>query len=73
MTTPHINAKPGAFAETILMPGDPLRAKLIAETYLEDAEQVCDVRNMLHRDIQRPTPVCNGTWHGYPVLLNLRS
>ncbi|MFD2177991.1 purine-nucleoside phosphorylase [Veronia pacifica] len=46
MTTPHINAKPGAFAETILMPGDPLRAKLIAETYLEDAELVCDVRNM---------------------------
>ena len=45
--TPHINAKAGAFAETCLMPGDPLRAKHIAETFLEGAEQVTDVRNML--------------------------
>lgn len=36
MSTPHINANPGDFAETIIMSGDPLRAKLIAETYLED-------------------------------------
>lgn len=47
MSTPHINAKDGAFAETVLMPGDPLRAKYIAETYLDQAEQVTDVRNML--------------------------
>ena len=47
MTTPHINAKDGAFSETILMPGDPLRAKYIAEKFLEDAIQVTDVRNML--------------------------
>jgi len=46
MSTPHINAQPGDFAETVLMPGDPLRAKFIAETYLEDVKQVCDVRNM---------------------------
>ncbi|MBB6055190.1 purine-nucleoside phosphorylase [Tolumonas osonensis] len=46
MATPHINAKEGAFAETVLMPGDPLRAKYIAETYLENAELVTDVRNM---------------------------
>ncbi|EEX36198.1 purine-nucleoside phosphorylase [Vibrio metschnikovii] len=46
MATPHINAQAGAFAETILMPGDPLRAKFIAETYLDDVTQVCDVRNM---------------------------
>lgn len=46
MATPHIDAKAGAFAETVLMPGDPLRAKHIAETYLENAEQVCGVRNM---------------------------
>ncbi|WP_422444662.1 MULTISPECIES: purine-nucleoside phosphorylase [unclassified Endozoicomonas] len=45
--TPHINAKPGAFADVCLMPGDPLRAKHIAETFLESAEQVTDVRNML--------------------------
>ncbi len=45
--TPHINAKAGAFAETCLMPGDPLRAKHIADTFLEGAEQVTDVRNML--------------------------
>ena len=46
MATPHINAQPGDFAETVLMPGDPLRAKFIADTYLEDVKQVCDVRNM---------------------------
>ena len=44
--TPHINAKPGAFADVVLMPGDPLRAKHIAETFLEGAELVTDVRNM---------------------------
>ena len=47
MATPHINAEPGDFAPTVLMPGDPLRAKYIAETYLEDARLVCDVRNVL--------------------------
>ncbi|WP_163933657.1 purine-nucleoside phosphorylase [Paraferrimonas sp. SM1919] len=46
MATPHINAPEGAFAETVLFPGDPLRAKYIAETFLEDAVQVTDVRNM---------------------------
>lgn len=46
MATPHINAEPGDFADVVLMPGDPLRAKYIAETFLEDAVQVCDVRNM---------------------------
>lgn len=46
MATPHINAQLGDFADTVLMPGDPLRAKFIAETYLEDVQQVCDVRNM---------------------------
>ncbi|WP_298441340.1 purine-nucleoside phosphorylase [uncultured Ferrimonas sp.] len=47
MATPHINAVDGAFAETVLFPGDPLRAKYIAETFLEDVVQVTDVRNML--------------------------
>ncbi len=47
MATPHINAERGDFADAVLMPGDPLRAKYIAETYLEDAKQVCDVRGML--------------------------
>ncbi|MGL4449306.1 MAG: purine-nucleoside phosphorylase [Shewanella sp.] len=47
MATPHINAVEGAFAETVLFPGDPLRAKYIAETFLENVEQVTDVRNML--------------------------
>ena len=45
--TPHINAQKGDFAETVLMPGDPLRAKHIAETFLEDAVEVTNVRNML--------------------------
>ncbi|MCS2609587.1 purine-nucleoside phosphorylase [Halomonas dongshanensis] len=46
MATPHINAAKGDFADTVLMPGDPLRAKYIADTYLEDVRQVNDVRNM---------------------------
>ncbi len=46
MATPHINAEMGAFADVVLMPGDPLRAKYIAETFLDDVVQVCDVRNM---------------------------
>ena len=47
MATPHINAKDGAFAETVLLPGDPLRAKYIADNFLTDAEEVTNVRNML--------------------------
>ena len=42
----HIAAKPGEIAETILLPGDPLRAKWIAETLLEDAQLYSSVRNM---------------------------
>lgn len=45
--TPHINAEAGDFAECVLLPGDPLRAKYIAETFLDDARQVTNVRNML--------------------------
>ncbi|WP_032093494.1 MULTISPECIES: purine-nucleoside phosphorylase [Pasteurellaceae] len=45
--TPHINAPAGAFADVVLMPGDPLRAKYIAETFLQDAQEVTNVRNML--------------------------
>jgi purine-nucleoside phosphorylase len=41
------NAKPGDICETVIMPGDPLRAKYIAENYLNDARQITDVRNML--------------------------
>ncbi|MEO0998024.1 MAG: purine-nucleoside phosphorylase [Pseudomonadota bacterium] len=58
MSTKHMNAEPGAFAETVLMPGDPLRAKYIAETYLDDARQVTDVRNMLG---------FTGSYEGTPV------
>ncbi len=46
MATAHINAEPGDFAPTVLMPGDPLRAQYIAETFLTDAKRVADVRNM---------------------------
>ena len=42
----HIAAKPGQIAETVLLPGDPLRAKYIAETYLENVEQYNSVRYM---------------------------
>ncbi len=44
--TPHISAKKGDFAKTVLMPGDPLRAKFIAETFLTDAVQVNSVRGI---------------------------
>ena len=47
MVTPHINAEDNAFAETILLPGDPLRAKFIAENFLSDLKEVTNVRNML--------------------------
>lgn len=56
--TPHINAKPGAFADVCLMPGDPLRARHIAEKFLTGAELVTDVRNMLGY---------TGTYQGKPV------
>ncbi len=60
MTTPHIEAKPGDFAELVLMPGDPLRAQALAETALEDARQVNGVRNML---------AFTGRWQGRPVSI----
>jgi len=46
MPTPHIAAQAGEFAETVLMPGDPLRAKFIAENFLENAKCITQVRNM---------------------------
>jgi purine-nucleoside phosphorylase len=46
LATKHINAAPGDFAETVLMPGDPLRAQYIADTYIDGARRVTDVRNM---------------------------
>lgn len=46
MMSVHINAKKGDIADTILLPGDPLRAKYIAETFLEDVVQYNEVRNM---------------------------
>lgn len=47
MATPHIKAERGDFADTILMPGDPLRAQYIADTFLSNVRQVNAVRNML--------------------------
>ena len=44
--TPHISAKPGDFGKTVLMPGDPLRSKFIAENFLENPVQFNAVRNM---------------------------
>ena len=46
MATPHISANKGDIAETILLPGDPLRAKFIAENFLENVKQYNSVRNM---------------------------
>lgn len=58
MPTPHIAASEGEFAEAILLPGDPLRAKYIAENFIDDAVQVNAVRNMLG---------FTGTYQGMPV------
>ena len=44
--TPHINAPKGAFAKTVLMPGDPKRARYVAEKFLQDAKLVNDVRGI---------------------------
>ena len=44
--TPHITANYGDFAETVLMPGDPLRAKFIADNFLKDAKLVNNVRGV---------------------------
>ena len=56
--TPHISARPGEFAEAILLPGDPLRARHIADNHLTDARQVTAVRNMLG---------FTGSYQGLPV------
>jgi len=45
--TPHIEAKKGDYSDIVLLPGDPLRAKWIADTYLDEVKQVNSVRNML--------------------------
>ncbi|VTR77639.1 MULTISPECIES: purine-nucleoside phosphorylase [Cellulomonas] len=58
MPTPHISAEPGDFAPDVLMPGDPRRATRIAETVLEDARLVTEVRGVLGY---------TGTWQGRPV------
>lgn len=47
MPTPHISAAQGDFADVVLMPGDPLRARYIAQRFLEEAREVTSVRNML--------------------------
>ncbi len=60
MSTPHIEANLDDFAETVLMPGDPLRAKYIAETFLDNAKQVTGVRNMFG---------FTGTYKGKPVSI----
>ncbi|SEJ25416.1 purine-nucleoside phosphorylase [Pseudooceanicola nitratireducens] len=58
--TIHIGAKPGQIAETVLMPGDPYRAKWAAETFLDGAELVNEVRGMLG---------FTGTWKGHRVTI----
>lgn len=58
MPTPHISAQPGDFADTVLLPGDPLRAKYIAERSFDDVRQVNEVRNAL---------AFTGTYKGMPV------
>ncbi len=58
--TIHIGAKSGDIAPTVLMPGDPYRAKWAAETFLTDVRLVNEVRGMLG---------FTGTWQGHPVTI----
>ena len=58
--TPHLKAAPSDFAKTVLMPGDPLRSKFVAETFLEDAKLVNNVRG-----VQGYT----GTYKGVPITV----
>ena len=58
--TIHIGANPGDIAETVLMPGDPYRAKWAAETFLEDVQLINQVRGMLG---------FTGTWKGHRVTI----
>lgn len=58
--TPHISAPLNSFAKTVLMPGDPLRAKFIAETFLTDPQLVTSVRNVYGY---------TGTYKGVPVTV----
>ena len=58
--TPHIEAKKEEIAKVVLMPGDPLRAKFIAENYLENVKQVNSIRNML---------MFTGTYKGVAVTV----
>lgn len=60
MSTPHNEAQVGEIAKTVLMPGDPLRAKFLAETYLEDVQQFNAVRNMFGY---------TGTYHGKRISI----
>ena len=46
ITTPHINAEANAFGKTVLMPGDPLRSKFIAENFLENAHLIKKIRGI---------------------------
>lgn len=68
MPTPHISAEKGDFAPSILLPGDPLRAQRIAESFLDDARLVTSVRNMLgYTGSFQGTPVSvMGTGMGIP-------
>jgi len=59
--TVHIGAEPGEIAETVLLPGDPYRAKWAAETFLRQPRLVNEVRGMLGY---------TGTWNGHPVTIH---
>ena len=69
--TPHIEAKAGEFAPTCLLPGDPLRAQYIADTFLTDVKTINTVRNMLaFTGKYNDTPVSvMGSGMGIPCLL----
>ena len=70
MPTPHNAAAAGDFAKTVLMPGDPLRAKFIAETFLEAPKLVTGVRGMLgYTGAYRGVPVSvMGSGMGMPSI-----
>ena len=70
--TPHINATPDDFAKTVLMPGDPLRAKFIAENFLSDARLVNNVRGIRNEvDMQYEENMLDFNKKFYPEIKNI--
>ena len=73
MSTPHNQAKPGDIAKNVLMPGDPLRAKFIVETFFNKckAGKLCEKYACFHWGVQRKRNNSYGFWNGNAIYWNI--